>query len=136
MTDLQSLLSQAVEELRRGRLRFALVGGLAVSVRTEPRFTRDIDLVISVGDDAESERAVAAFLGRGYRLVSQLEQEATGRLAAVRLESPSGPGEGPVLDLLFASSGIEPEIVNELVIYLGPKLICGLVSHRLISCVS
>jgi predicted nucleotidyltransferase len=31
------------------------VGGFAVSVRTEPRFTRDIDLVVAVPDDATAE---------------------------------------------------------------------------------
>ncbi len=40
-----------------------------------------------------------------------MEQEAKGRLATVRLGIPGeGPGGG-VADLLFASSGIEPEIV-------------------------
>ena len=35
-----------------------------------------------------------------------------GRLATVRLLPPGEPEEGVVLDLLFASSGIEPEIVE------------------------
>jgi hypothetical protein len=34
------------ELVRLGR-RFALVGGLAVSVRAEVRFTRDVDIVVS-----------------------------------------------------------------------------------------
>jgi hypothetical protein len=42
------------ELARRGRL-FALVGGLAVSVRAEVRFTRDVDLVVLVADDSEAE---------------------------------------------------------------------------------
>jgi hypothetical protein len=32
-----------------------LVGGLAVSVRTEPRFTRDVDLVVAISDDHAAE---------------------------------------------------------------------------------
>jgi hypothetical protein len=33
-----------------------VVGGLAVSARTEPRFTRDVDLVIAVSDDQSAEQ--------------------------------------------------------------------------------
>lgn len=50
-------------------------------------------------------------LAEGYRLLASVEQEETGRLATVRLASPLG-GEDVVVDLLFASSGIEPEVVR------------------------
>lgn len=52
----------------------ALVGGLAVSVRTEPRFTRDVDLAVAVGSDEEAERIVAACYGRGKDLVGEVER--------------------------------------------------------------
>jgi predicted nucleotidyltransferase len=111
MTDLESLLSRSAHVLREAGAPFALVGGLGVSVRSEPRFTKDIDLAVAVADAREAEKIVAAFLAQGYRVTHQVEQEATGRLATVRLSAPGTSREGPVLDLLFASSGIEPEIV-------------------------
>jgi hypothetical protein len=37
---------------------FALVGGLAVSIRTEPRFTRDADLAVALANDAEVEALI------------------------------------------------------------------------------
>jgi hypothetical protein len=40
----EDALADAVRELRRLEKRFALVGGLAVSVRGEVRTTRDVDL--------------------------------------------------------------------------------------------
>ncbi len=89
----------------------ALVGGLAVSVRTEPRFTRDVDLALAVEDDSYAEAVIRSLLERGYHTVAAVEHEATGRLATVRLTSPVG--EGAVVDLLLASSGIEHEIVAE-----------------------
>ena len=49
---------------------------------------------------------------RNYRIEAVVEQEAVGRLATVRLTRSSEPN-APVVDLLFASSGIEPEIVAE-----------------------
>lgn len=89
---------------------WALVGGLAVSVRVEPRFTRDIDLAVAVADDPEAEALVAEFIARGFTLKVSLEQAALGRLAAVRLLPPGESDSGVIIDLLFMSSGVEPEI--------------------------
>jgi hypothetical protein len=65
---------------------WAVVGGLAVSARAEPRLTRDVDVAIAVESDAKAEALVRALVGQGYWLLAQIE-------------------------LLFASSGIEPELV-------------------------
>ncbi len=64
-----------------------------------------------MADDRDAERLVLALQRRAYRVVSAVEQEATGRLATVRLAPPGEAGHGVIIDLLFASSGIEPEIV-------------------------
>lgn len=106
---LAAVLRTASLELQRQAAGFALVGGLAVSARTEPRFTRDVDLVVAVADDDEAERRVHDLVTAGFRIDSAVEQTATGRLATVRLRPPGETGS--LLDLLFASSGIEPEIV-------------------------
>jgi predicted nucleotidyltransferase len=92
---------------------WALVGGLAVSIRVEPRFTRDIDLAVAATDDAVAEALVADLVAAAYTLKVSLEQQALGRLAAVRLLPPGQPDEGIVIDLLFTSAGIEPEICRE-----------------------
>ena len=92
---------------------WALVGGLAVSVRVEPRFTRDIDLAVAVTDDPAAEQLVADLTAIGFGLRLTLEQQALGRLAAVRLLSPGEPEQGVVVDLLFTSCGIEPQICRE-----------------------
>ena len=82
-----------------------------MSVRTEPRLTRDADLAVFVTDDRDAEALVLALQGRGWRVVTAIEQDVASRLATVRL-APAGAGVyGTVVDLLFASSGIEPEIV-------------------------
>lgn len=94
------------------RARFALVGGLAVSVRTEPRFTRDADVCVAVGSDREAERLIVALQAAGYRVISIVEQEATERIASVRLAAERDHDDGVVLDLLFASSGVEHEVVD------------------------
>ncbi|MEP7113281.1 MAG: nucleotidyl transferase AbiEii/AbiGii toxin family protein [Ilumatobacteraceae bacterium] len=106
MNALDSALRAIVADLRSQRVGFALVGGLAVSAWVEPRFTRDADLAISVEDDAQAEQLVANLRTGGYSVLAIVELEAVGRLATVRLER-----DGAIVDLLFASSGIEPEIV-------------------------
>lgn len=60
MNELERLLQRITRELDDHSAASALVGGLAVSVRTEPRFTRDIDLAVSVSGDDQSEALVAA----------------------------------------------------------------------------
>jgi Nucleotidyl transferase AbiEii toxin, Type IV TA system len=88
------------------------VGGLAVSARVEPRFTRDIDLVVLVADDPDAERLIHDLQGRGYRIQAILEQQAAARLATVRLFAAGEDEGGVAVDGLFASSGIEAEIVS------------------------
>jgi hypothetical protein len=104
--------------LRQEDRRFALVGGLAVSLRTEVRFTRDADLVVAVADDDEAEALVFAMRQAGYVPFKLVEHELQRRLATARLES----GEGTVVDLLFASSGIESEIVQRAEIFVLPDV--------------
>lgn len=112
-TPLLSALRQTARLLDERQQAWALVGGLAVSVRVEPRFTRDIDLAVAVTDDAAAESLVTELVAAGYTLRLSLEQQALGRLAAVRLLPPGQHEEGIVIDLLFSSSGIEPEICRD-----------------------
>ena len=112
MTSLESALHRIVADLERSDVDFALVGGLAVSVRTEPRFTRDADFAVAVATDADAEALIRRLRALGYEVQALVEQEAVGRLATVRL-AVGGDAEGPVVDLLFASSGIEHEVVAE-----------------------
>lgn len=111
MNPLWPALRRIVADLAAERVRWAVVGGIATGARTEPRFTRDVDVAVASADDAEAERLTRALLARGYRVLAQVEQEATGRLATVRLLLPPDAGSDAVVDLLFASCGIEPEIV-------------------------
>ena len=98
-----------IDALRREGVPACLVGGLAVSTRCDPRFTLDADLAVVVASDDHAEAVVRSLLAAGYRSGLSVEQEATGRLAMVRLTDDDGMS----LDLLFASSGIEGEVVAE-----------------------
>lgn len=100
-------LARLAEILRSVDRSWALVGGLAVSVRGEVRFTRDVDLAVVVKDDPDAEALLRQL--RSFRMVAVrvVEQRATGRLATARMRD----ADGLAVDLLFATSGIEEEIV-------------------------
>lgn len=107
MSGLVQAATRATAVIERRGLGYCLVGGFAVSVRTEPRFTRDLDLAVAVHDDAEAERLTSSLLDAGFHAEAMVEQDAVGRLATVRLVD----ADGWRVDLLFASSGIEAELV-------------------------
>ena len=102
------LLGDVAAILEQGARRFALVGGLAVSLRAEVRFTRDVDLAVAVTDDRDAENLIFTMHAAGYTPTTTVEQEARGRLAAARLRAPGGM----MVDLMFASTGIETEIID------------------------
>jgi hypothetical protein len=111
MSRLSESLARISEDLDDLGVRWAVVGGLAVSVRAEPRMTRDVDVVIAVTGDRDAERIVRDLGARGYQPVELVEHESAGRLATARMTAEGQP-EGIVIDLLFASSGIEDEIID------------------------
>ena len=108
MRRIEAALRAVVTDLRELDREFALLGGFAVSARAEPRTTRDVDLAVRVDDDADAELLAFELARRGYAIRSTVEQIHTGRLATIRTVAPSGA----IVDLLFASSGIEPELVR------------------------
>lgn len=111
MNPLEATLRRLAADLRALGQRWAVVGGLAVGARAEPRTTRDVDVAVAVPTDTEAERLVHALQGRGYTVSAVVEQTATARLATARLHAPETDRLEIVVDLLFASSGIEPEVV-------------------------
>jgi predicted nucleotidyltransferase len=111
MSRLATALRDLQTELARLDVAWALAGGLAVSVRTEPRFTRDIDVAVVVDDDPAAERIIFALRHRGYTITATVEHLTAGRLATARLTPPGEPEGGILIDLLLASSGVEAEIV-------------------------
>lgn len=109
MNGVEFTLTHAILDVTELSAPFALVGGFAVTTYVEPRMTRDVDLVVAVDTDAQAEDLVRSLRDRGYLIAQIFDHEPTGRLGTVRLVSPH-PGH-TLLDLLFASSGIEAEIV-------------------------
>lgn len=112
MNHIEEALRQIAKDLQKLGRPWALIGGLAVGARAEPRTTRDVDLAVAVADDKDAESLIFRLQALGYEILMVLEQEVAGRLATVRLRPPSAREGGVIVDLLFASSGIEPEIAK------------------------
>lgn len=112
MNSVGAALERIVARLDAGQAQWAVVGGLAVSARCEPRFTRDVDVCVLAVDDDHAQQVVRSLVVAGYAVDGLVEQEAADRLATVRLLEPGAVTAGVVVDLLFASSGIEPEVVR------------------------
>lgn len=111
VTILEEVLPQVVGDLNRLDLPWALVGGLAVCARARPRPTADIDIAVSLPDDATANMAVDALIDLDYRLTESIVHDQTDRLATVRLLA-AVDGKAVVVDLFFASSGVEAEVVE------------------------
>jgi hypothetical protein len=88
MSRIETALRAVVAALEARQVRFALVGGLAVSARTEPRFTRDVDIAVAVENDGQAEALVHSLVRTGYAIIAAVEQDQTKRLATVRLFPP------------------------------------------------
>ncbi len=68
-----------------------------------------MDIALAVQSDSEAEAIVLSLSRSGYFVETVIEQDEASRLATVRLSFPGPPKI--LVDLLFASSGIEPEVV-------------------------
>ena len=113
MNRLRATIERAFSDLSALENPWAVVGGLAVSTYVEPRATRDLDVVVSVSGDDEAEQIIWSLLQLGYSVVAAVEQTERGRLATMRLQPPMKGAA--IVDLLFASSGIEVEIAKSAV---------------------
>jgi hypothetical protein len=97
MLDLYAELRRIVDALEAAGIRYALAGGLAVSIYASPRATEDIDLLIARED---LEQACATIEALGFRAAGRPMRVAGGRLEIQRLIRIAGTDLLPV-DLLI-----------------------------------
>lgn len=111
MSELIDGVVRAAHDVRSAGGSIALIGGLAVSAYGHSRFTADVDFAVAVKSDSEAETLIHNLVRAGYAVKSLLEQEVIGKIATVRLEVPDTGLSPLIVDLLFASCGIESEVV-------------------------
>ena len=110
MNDLGEELCRSSLALEEAGAAFAVVGGLAVAIRANPRLTRDAALAVAVASDDAAEALLRDLQAAGYTVTALVEHDPSGRLATARLLHTESPEL--FTDLLFCSSGIEAAIVR------------------------
>src|SRR5258708_3939410 len=90
MQSIDAVLRQAAADLDAIGARWAVIGGLAVAFRAEPRFTKDVDVAVAVADDREAADIVHPLPIFRYALRAFVAQEVH-PLATARLIRPQ-PG--------------------------------------------
>lgn len=104
---------QVVEDLAATGFDFALVGALAVGVRAEERFTKDIDFAVSVATEQDVRDCLRSLLKPdGYKLVRSPEGHPELDVRPMATITPVvSDGPGILVDLLFNLCGIEADVV-------------------------
>ena len=96
-------LADAAQVLEARGIRFAVIGGLAVSLRGLPRMTVDVDLVVLAGrpQDEQDIRGLIAANGDAIdwpgclarRLGEAVDVDVAGRIEAARTSRPGQGGD-------------------------------------------
>ena len=87
MSNLLLGLKKVILDLSNLDVKFALVGGLAVSYHALERATKNLDFSIAVSNDSEAEEVIRKLINTGYQQHQILDHKTTGRLATACLLS-------------------------------------------------
>lgn len=105
---LQTTLVDAVEFLERHGVRYALVGGLAASLRGQPRVTADVDMVIEVDIDG----ALALLADINVSKFAPLFADVTEVVKTAFILPARHRTTGVKLDLAIGLSGFERQTIQ------------------------
>jgi|LauGreDrversion4_2_1035121.scaffolds.fasta_scaffold03109_14 predicted nucleotidyltransferase len=111
MSFLFSELRRVTNDLHQSGVAWCLVGGLGTSVYVEPRTTKDIDIVVSVPDEAQGDNLKDLLLTKGYTSPQILMHTTPTRRMGWRVFIPPSREASIPLDILVSACGIENEIV-------------------------
>ncbi|MEN9847208.1 MAG: hypothetical protein RIS36_2355 [Pseudomonadota bacterium] len=111
MSFLFSELRRVTNDLHQSGIAWCLVGGLGTSVYVEPRTTKDIDIVVSVPDEAQRDNLKDLLLTKGYTNPQILMHTAPTRRMGWRVFIPPSRETSIPLDILVSVCGIEYDIV-------------------------
>lgn len=109
MLDLYEELKRIIAALNAAGIRYALAGGIAVSMYASPRATEDIDFLVA-GEDLDTTIALLSRLG--FRVAGPPMEVAARRLRIRRLLKFEGAGLLPV-DLLIPQDAELGRLIDE-----------------------
>lgn len=107
--NLYNEFSAIVKEFQKKKIRFAIVGGLAMAFHDEPRFTRDIDILLHSDDE---EKIVGAMVSLGYFESSKAWKFKNAPIVLRRFVRTEGKEFIPVDILVGKTKGIDAIVDN------------------------
>lgn len=111
MLDLYNEFEKVLETVEQHQINYALCGGLAVTFLTQPRFTEDIDILVSPND---CERCKAVLLSLGYKFFSTPRRFDNNLLEIHKLTKiDANTSDYIFLDVLSAISSATQEILSK-----------------------
>jgi len=110
VSSLVSAVKRVVQDLSELKVRFAIVGALAIGSRGRVRQTLDADIAVSLPDINKSDELINSLVLRGYGINNLYRNES--KLALARLFSPDNLNNLFEIDLLFDLCGIEQEVID------------------------
>ncbi|MFC6012799.1 hypothetical protein [Nocardia lasii] len=102
MNPLEAALRKAASDLDQRGCQWSIVGGFAVSARSNPRFTADIDIAAAVARDTQAEELVQSLIAAGYQFFAAAE--------AIRLITERGFDRDRDLAQLLAEMRRRPSV--------------------------
>jgi hypothetical protein len=105
-TAFPDVVQRVLRAMNASKIRYSVIGAMALAVRGLPRMTRDVDLVV-LREDAF--RALKALEAAGFRSVTPVDRRAEPEPMYV-LESAKPKGEA---DLLVAAGEPESSVIDE-----------------------
>jgi hypothetical protein len=131
----QSLLVRLSEALEKSKIPYMVIGGQAVLVYGEPRFTKDIDITLGTGVD-RLEEVLGLVDSLGWKVLPPAPAEFVQKTMVLPCADPSS---GVRLDLIFSFSPYERQAMERVrrFTFLG-KEVCfaspeDLVIHKVVS---
>ncbi len=106
-SELSQALSDLVKELSDRNLRYAVIGGVAMSMRGRVRATEDVDLII----DGNREEAMELFASLPTEIFGSLVSDTASVVQAARILPLKHLKTQVGLDLAIGESGLEQQIL-------------------------
>src|ERR1019366_2548349 len=131
----QALLVQLSEALNKNKIPYMVIGGQAVLIYGEPRFTKDIDITLGVGVE-RLEQVLKLVDSNRWKVLPPSPAEFVQKTMVLPCEDPAS---GVRLDLVFSFSPYERQAMDRVrrISFLG-KEVCfasreDLVIHKVVA---
>lgn len=104
----QTLLIQLSEAFEKSKISYMVIGGQAVLVYGEPRFTKDIDVTLGAGVE-RLEEVLQLVVGLGWKVLTPTPAEFVQKTMVLPCQDPAS---GVRLDLVFSFSPYERQAMD------------------------